>query len=448
MASTDSLTFKVTRKSPVLIPPAKPTPHELRFLSDIDDQYGLRFQMPLIEIYRNNPSMRGKDPVRTIRDAVAKALVFYYPFAGRLREYATRKLVVECTGEGVVFVEADADVSLQQLGTLVPPIPNLQELLHDVPGTAGVINSPLMLIQVTRLICGGFIFAFRYSHAMSDATGILQFLTAVGELARGAECLSVPPVWERHILCARYPPRVTLRHREYDVVIDPKGTLIAHDRVVRHLFFGSAEISALRRSLPPHLQHSCSRFELVTACMWRCRTSATSTEAKEEVRLLCVVNIRKRLNPPLPEGYYGNAIVYPAAVTSADKLLKNPLQYAVELVKKAKHEATEEYVKSVVDLMVVRGRPDLTGVRTYLVSYAKGFDEVDVGWGKAAYGGVARAGVDSFPRAVSYFMPYKNDKGEDGILVPICLPPKPMELFINELHKMMVRGRSSIASPL
>lgn len=141
-------TFKVTRRNPELIRPAKPTPHELRILSDIDDQDGLRFQMPLVEIYRNNPTMEGVDPVRVIRDAVAEALVFYYPFAGRLREYATRKLVVECTGEGLMFVEADADATLQQLGTLLPPIQNLHELLHDVPAAAGVLNCPLMLIQV------------------------------------------------------------------------------------------------------------------------------------------------------------------------------------------------------------------------------------------------------------------------------------------------------------
>lgn len=447
MASTDTISFQVIRKNPELIPPAKPTPHELRPLSDIDDQDGLRFQMPLIEIYRNNPSMKGKDPVRIIRDAVAKALVFYYPFAGRLREYATRKLMVECTGEGVVFVEADADVTLQHLGTLLPPISNLKELLCDVPATAGVINCPLMLIQVTRLICGGFIMALRYNHTMSDAAGILQFLTAVSELARGAERLSVLPVWERHILCSRYPPRVTLRHREYDAVIDTKGTMIAHDRVVRHLYFGATEISALRRTLPPQLQ-SCSRFELVAACMWRCRTVATSPDPNEEVRLLCVVNCRKLFNPPLPEGYYGNAIVYPAAVTTAEKLSRSGLHYAVELVKKAKHEATEEYVRSVADLMVMRGRPDLTGVQTYLVSYAKGFDEVDLGWGKPAYGGVARGGVDSFPRAVSYFLPFKNDKGDDGIMVPICLPPKPMELLLNQLHKMMLAPTTSTASNL
>ena len=33
--------------------------------------------------------------------------MYYYPMAGRLREILpTNKLVVDCTGEGVVFVEA------------------------------------------------------------------------------------------------------------------------------------------------------------------------------------------------------------------------------------------------------------------------------------------------------------------------------------------------------
>ncbi|XP_047973931.1 benzyl alcohol O-benzoyltransferase-like [Salvia hispanica] len=437
--------FKVSRKSPELIRAAKPTPHELRILSDIDDQDGLRFQMPLALIYRYSPSMEGRDPVRVIRDAVAKALVFYYPFAGRLREVATRKLVVECTGEGVLFIEADADATLQQLGTLLPPIQNLHELLYDVPGSAGVIDCPLMLIQVTRLLCGGFVFAWRYNHTMADGAGIHQFIKAVCELARGAERPSVIPVWERHILCARYPPRETMRHPEHDIVVDTKRTTIAHDRVVRHFFFGPTEISTLRQSLPPHLQ-SCTKFQIVTACMWRCRTIATFSDPNEVFRVLCVMNIREQMNPPLPQGYYGNAIVYPAAVATAEMLLKNPLHYAVELVRKAIQGATEEFVKSVVDLMVLRGRPNLTGVQTYLVSSARVF-EVDVGWGQPAYGGVARAGVDSFPRAVSYFMRIKNSNGEDGIMVPICLPPKAMDVLVDELQKMLP-GRSSIASAL
>ncbi|KAL0423360.1 UNVERIFIED_CONTAM: Benzyl alcohol O-benzoyltransferase [Sesamum radiatum] len=148
MASPNALTFKVTRQNPELIRPAKPTPHEFKPLSDIDDQEGLRFQLPLIQFFRKNPAMDRKDPVKLIRDALAKALVFYYPFAGRLREMADGKLVVECTGEGALFIEADADVRLEQFGdTLQPPFPCMEELLYDVPGSSDMVNCPLLLIQ-------------------------------------------------------------------------------------------------------------------------------------------------------------------------------------------------------------------------------------------------------------------------------------------------------------
>lgn len=144
-----SLTFTVRRQKPVLVAPSGSTPHEFKRLSDIDDQDGLRFHIPVIQFYRNDPSMGGRDQAKVIREALARALVFYYPFAGRLREAAGRKLVVECTGEGILFIEADADVRLEQFGDeLQPPFPCLEELVYNVPGSDGVLDCPLLLIQV------------------------------------------------------------------------------------------------------------------------------------------------------------------------------------------------------------------------------------------------------------------------------------------------------------
>lgn len=150
MKSTESLlTFKVTRREPEMVRPAAPTPRECKTLSAIDGYLIIRFHVPLIRFYAPNPTMVGIDPVRVIREGLSKALVYYYPLAGRLKELPGDKLVVDCTGDGAVFIEADADVSLEQFGDpLHPPFPCLKDLLFDVPGSAGILDSPLLLIQV------------------------------------------------------------------------------------------------------------------------------------------------------------------------------------------------------------------------------------------------------------------------------------------------------------
>ncbi|XP_039121200.1 benzyl alcohol O-benzoyltransferase-like [Dioscorea cayenensis subsp. rotundata] len=438
--ATSSLVFTVKRQEPVLVGPAKPTPHEFKCLSDIDDQEGLRFLIPVIQFYRKDPSMGGKDPVKVIREALGKALVFYYPFAGRLKEEIGRKLVVECNGEGVLFIEADADVSLEDFGDgLQPPFPCLEELVFDVQGSGGVLHSPLLLIQVTRLKCGGFVFGTRLNHTMSDAQGLVQFLNAVAELARGATTPSIIPVWSRELLNARTPPRPAFAHHEYDDVPDTNGTIIPLDDMVhRSFFFGPREIRALRARMPHHLRTS-STFEILTACLWRSRTIALKPDPEEEVRIICIVNARGKDGKKLPEGYYGNAFSFPVAVASVKRLCGNPVGYALELVKKAKGEVNGEYLQSVADLMVLRGRPHFTVVRSYLVSDVTraGFGDVDFGWGKAVYGGPAKGGVGAIPGVASFYIPFRNGKGEDGIVVPVCLPGDAMERFVKEIEGLV-----------
>ena len=152
MVFTFSQGLLVTRKAPELIVPERPTPREVKQISDIDDQESLRFQIPLLFFYKNDPSpsMQGRDPVKVIREAISKALVFYYPLAGRLKEGYNSKLMVECNAEGVLFIEADANFTLEQLGDdIQPPCPYLNQLIYDVPGSEGILGCPLLLIQVS-----------------------------------------------------------------------------------------------------------------------------------------------------------------------------------------------------------------------------------------------------------------------------------------------------------
>ncbi|KDO44968.1 hypothetical protein CISIN_1g035497mg [Citrus sinensis] len=119
----------------------------------------------------NNPSssppiLREKDPVKVIKEAISEALVYYYPFAGRIKQGPNRKVMVDCNGEGILF------------------------------------------LKVTRLMCGGFTLAIHFNHTMCDELGLVQFVKTIQEMARGSNTPSLFPVSQRERLCARNPPQV------------------------------------------------------------------------------------------------------------------------------------------------------------------------------------------------------------------------------------------------
>ena len=291
-------------------------------------------------------------------------------------------------------------------------------------------------LQVTRLACGGFTFAVRLNHTMSDAQGIAQFLNAVGEMARGKPTPTMHPAWARELLSARNPPSVKLDHGEYDTVPESQRTLFPADEQLVHksFFFGPKDISTLKRKVPI----PCTSFEVLVAFIWRARTIALCLDPDDELRFMFYINVRSKMGPNFPAGYYGNVLVHPVVLSSVKKLCESPLSYAVELIKKAK--ATAKYIKSVANLMALREWPPvaMNGVRrVYLVSdnTKAGYAEVDYGWGTAVYGGPATGGFDALPGLLSFFVAFTNEQGERGTVVPMCLPKAAMKNFIVEIEK-------------
>ncbi|KAK1411860.1 hypothetical protein QVD17_32663 [Tagetes erecta] len=438
-SGTTSLPFKVRKNALELIAPATPTPRELKLLSDIDDQEGFRELNGKILLYPKNSKMGKTNPASVIRDALAKVLVYYYPLAGRIKEGPTRKLMVDCTGEGVVFVEAEASVSLENLGIILhPPFPCLEEFVYDFDGHEGTIDSPLVHFQVTRLLCGGFVVTFGINHTMCDGQGIAQFLMALTEMAQGALAPSIKPVWQRELLYARNPPCVTYPHPEYDQLGDTKHKNVTTDEMTqKSFFFGPREMKALRRFVPETFQ-SCTTFEVLTACLWRCRTIALQQNLKEVTRLMMFVNARAKFRPRIPTGYYGNCIVMPCAISTIGDLCNKPLGYALRLVMKAKASVTEEYVRSTADLMSIKGRPQYTTSSTYIVSDHTRFrfHKLNFGWGEPIYAGRPIDDIQ-FPGVYSDYMFSTNNNGESGIEVIIGLPIPSMEKFVKELNIML-----------
>ncbi|KAF0923190.1 hypothetical protein E2562_003401 [Oryza meyeriana var. granulata] len=424
------MSFAVHRREPELVGPAAPTPRETKRLSDLDDHETLRVQVPFVFFYRAG----GLDAASVIRRALGEALVPYYPLAGRVREVEERKLVVDCTGEGVLLVEAYADVRLVEIedagGCLRAPFPSMDQLLFDVEGSGGVLHCPLLLVQVTRLLCGGFVFALRLNHTMCDATGIAQFLLAVGELARGLPAPTIAPAWCRELLEARNPPKPLFPHREFEAVPPPPPPA---DLVTRTFTFTAADVASIRKSLPPRPRDTATAFEVLTAFLWRARTAALELPEGEIARLVIIANLRGVAELNLPAGYYGNACVAPTALATAEALQRGSLGDAMELVREAKAAVTAEYARSSADMLVLRGRPLLTLANLFVVSDHRhtGFHRLDLGWGEPVYGGGADVVF-----GLAFLVAVNNGGGDGAVAAIVALPRPAMRRFASEMERL------------
>ncbi|CAN6331357.1 unnamed protein product [Urochloa humidicola] len=426
-----ALTFTVRRSNPELVGPASPTPHETRRLSDIDGLEGFRVQVPCMFFYRC-PSRTHAPPAGVIRRALGEALVPYYPLAGRLREVEARKLVVDCTGEGVVFVEADADVWLAELEAagLTPPFPCADQLLFDVEGSGGLFNCPLLLIQVTRLLCGGFVFALRLNHTICDGIGLAQFLSAVTELARD---LPAPaPAWSRELLEESTPPPLPHHGPDSAPTPMPPSPPPAGDMVLRTFTFTPADVRAIRRGISPGLRNMASSFEVLASALWRARTAALELLPNEDARLVFIANVRGVPSLGLPAGYYGNACVPVPVLATVEALTAGSLDDTLRRVHEAKAALTAEYVRSVAGEIRRRGSyKAMANVFVMSDSRRVGFQRVDFGWGAPVYGGASTAAFGT-----SFLVAVRNGDGEEVVALPIALPRAAMDRFASEVERL------------
>ncbi|KAK1609669.1 hypothetical protein QYE76_033342 [Lolium multiflorum] len=193
----------VVKSPPTLIPPAGPTPGGKLPLSCIDKTVVGGF-VYVIQVFPKSASLSAAHDdqgaaaaVAAMRSGFARALVPYYPVVGRL---APSGLEVDCTGEGVWFVEAAASCELADVdGLECYPLLIPAELLLPRPPPGEKLDNIMLMAQATRFTCGGFVVGITFNHAMFDGQGASRFLTVVGELAWGLPAPSVAPVWDRHV---------------------------------------------------------------------------------------------------------------------------------------------------------------------------------------------------------------------------------------------------------
>ena len=141
--------LKVKIVDQCLVPPCLPTPGDILYLSNLDNQPATRLFFNTVLVYENMHCEKNLAyPAKTVREALSKVLVYYYPLAGRLRKKEDGTLQMECTGEGVLFVEAMVNNTLSALGDLDYLKPSFKQLLFTFPPETDIEEIHPMAIQV------------------------------------------------------------------------------------------------------------------------------------------------------------------------------------------------------------------------------------------------------------------------------------------------------------
>ncbi|XP_031271545.1 omega-hydroxypalmitate O-feruloyl transferase [Pistacia vera] len=414
----------VKQGEPTLVTPAEETEKGLYFLSNLDQNIAVIVRT--IYCFESNEKGNEKSG-EVIKNALEKVLVHYYPLAGRLTISAEGKLIINCTGEGAVFVEAEANCSMEEIGDITKPDPEtLGKLVYDIPGAKNILEMPPLVAQVTRFKCGGFVLGLCMNHCMFDGIGAMEFVNSWGETARGVP-LNVPPFLDRKILQARNPPKIEYLHQEFAEIEDKSGTsdLYKDEMLYRSFCFDPEKLEKIKmKAMEDEALDRCTTFEALSAFVWKARTKALKFFPDQLAKLLFAVDGRPKFNPPLPKGYCGNGIVLTNAICQAGDLMEKPLSFAVGQVQEAIKMVTDSYMRSAIDYFeATRTRPSLSSTLLITTWSRLSFHTTDFGWGEPVLSGP----VALPEKEVILFLSHGKERKSINVL--LGLPASSMKIF-------------------
>ncbi|KAM0912228.1 hypothetical protein ACQ4PT_012927 [Festuca glaucescens] len=380
-----------------IVTPSEETSRHGLWLSPLDLMMVNRGHTPNVYFYRYASSSGVVDDiffdVARLKAAMAKALVKFYPLAGRLGVDGDGRAEIDCAGQGAHFVVARSDLTADDFSNSQPSL-ELKRLF--VPRIVDDSPSVMLAVQLTFFKCGGVALGTALHHVAIDAVSAVHFFETWSAFSRAgsrdkdvAEVLELP-CHDRTLLRARSPPRVVHPDavavfwplKDYPNISEPSPP---PGPVVNEIFVISKDqIAALK-----HASSGASTFCAVSAHVWRCMCVARRLAPEATTRLTFPANFRRSLRPPLPARYFGNGIIMVGAagkvrdIASEDQLA---LASVAGRVKEAVRGLDDELVRSTIDYLEMNEAPPASSMpetEVRIVSWlGMPVYDVDFGWGK------------------------------------------------------------------
>ncbi|KAL5549736.1 hypothetical protein UlMin_004967 [Ulmus minor] len=325
------------------------TPCDLQLLHADQIQKGLLFRKPRL----HNPLR-----IEQLKVTLSRTLAIFYPLAGRLimtqNNDKTASFFINCNGEGAHFVHAVADGI--KVNDILEPIISPDNIVYSFFPMNGVLNykgisNPLLAVQVTELVDGIFI-GCTINHCVADGTSFWHFFNTWSEISRGnGDGVSeASPFLDRHYLDGVINLPI---HLPFSLI---KGISLA-ERVStpplqqRVFHFPKEKIAQLKVKANSEIgTNKISSLQALMAHLWVSITRSRHLKPNEEVHYGIVVGLRQRTKPPLPDSYFGNAVLIAMVKSTAGELLRRgPCWAAWQMNKTIASQTNEKVMKFLED---------------------------------------------------------------------------------------------------
>ncbi|XP_027063125.1 agmatine coumaroyltransferase-2-like [Coffea arabica] len=306
------------------------------------------FDAHMAIIYAYHPP---NPPNATLETGLRKALSVYREWAGRLSKDNDGEPIILLNDAGVRFVEASMDIELDQVMPLKPSAFCLS--LH--PSIQGNIQE-LVQVQITRFTCGSIVVGFTAHHTVADGQATSNFLVAWGQACRGLEIHPLP-LHDRGIFKPRDPPCIEFEHRgvefknpkleQFHPLLDEDVDGVAVDQF--HFSLGFLAKLKAKASSRNGNDKSYSTFESLVAHLWKAVTKARGLSAYQTTSVRISVNGRMRMDPRIPNEYFGNLVLWALPTAKVKDLLREPVPYGAKLIHDTVANVNDNYFRSFID---------------------------------------------------------------------------------------------------
>ncbi|KAI4216664.1 MAG: hypothetical protein LQ351_001153 [Letrouitia transgressa] len=230
------------------------------------------------------------------------------------------------------------------------------------------VPKPVLVIQA-NFLSGGLILCFAGMHNVMDGTGLGQLVKHFATLCRGEQIASrdiEAVLLDRgHIPPPLQADQPLLDHSDVRKKAEQSTDASAHEvrSIWSYFSISSTKLAQLKAEASKDIENKddwVTSNDALTALMWKAVTKAryARLDRGEQTTLVRAVNGRRKVKPPIPDGYIGNSVHATFNFLTIEQIAnEESLSKLAQRVRKTTNEIDDHYVRSFAALL--RSEPDL-----------------------------------------------------------------------------------------